>query len=90
MEALSRMFGAKKGEPPTPQMAIQKLRETEDMLNKKSEFLEKKIDQENALIKKHGLKNKRGERYATTTYIYMHQARPLNYTSLCSVSCMGE
>ncbi|XP_003382530.1 PREDICTED: charged multivesicular body protein 4b-like [Amphimedon queenslandica] len=60
MEALARMFGAKKGEPPTPQMAIQKLRETEEMLNKKSEFLEKKIDQENALIKKHGLKNKRG------------------------------
>lgn len=61
MEALARMFGAKKGEPPTPQMAIQKLRETEEMLNKKSEFLEKKIDQETAIIKKNGLKNKRGK-----------------------------
>lgn len=61
MEALAKMFGAKKGEAPSPQMAIQKLRETEEMLNKKSEFLEKKIDSESSLIKKHGLKNKRGE-----------------------------
>lgn len=60
MEALARMFGAKKGEPPSPQMAIQKLRETEEMLNKKSEFLEKKIEQETAIVKKNGMKNKRG------------------------------
>lgn len=59
--ALARVFGAKKGEPPSPQVAIQKLRETEEMLNKKSEYLEKKIDQEAALAKKHGLKNKRGK-----------------------------
>ena len=49
-------------EPPTTQMAIQKLRETEKMLNTKSEFLEEKIDQETALVKKHGMKNKRGEK----------------------------
>ena len=59
--ALARMFGAKKGEPPSPQMAIQKLRETEEMLNKKSEYLEKKIEQETALARKNGLKNKRGK-----------------------------
>ena len=58
--ALARVFGSKKGEPPSPQAAIQKLRETEEMLNKKSEYLEKKIDGEAALAKKHGLKNKRG------------------------------
>lgn len=60
--ALAKMFGAKKGEPPTPQMAITKLRETEEMLNKKSEFLEKKIDQETAQVKKNGMKNKRGKK----------------------------
>lgn len=40
-------------------MAIQKLRETEEMLGKKSEFLEKKIGKEMAAAKKHGMKNKR-------------------------------
>ena len=59
--ALARVFGAKKGEPPSPQLAIQKLRETEEMLNKKSEYLEKKIDSEALIAKKHGLKNKRGD-----------------------------
>ena len=59
--ALAKIFGTgKKGEPPSPQMAIQKLRETEEMLSKKSEFLEKKIDQELKSAKKHGMKNKRG------------------------------
>ena len=58
--ALARIFGGKKGEPPTPQMAIQKLRETEEMLSKKTDFLEKKIEKEHELAKKHGLKNKRG------------------------------
>ena len=61
--ALARIFGSgKKGEPPSPQQAIQKLRETEGMLSKKSEFLEKKIENELAAAKKHGMKNKRGER----------------------------
>ena len=62
MEIISRIFGnGKKGEPPSPQQAIQKLRETEEMLSKKSEFLEKKIEKELAAAKKHGMKNKRGE-----------------------------
>lgn len=58
---LAKMFGGgKKGEPPSPQQAIQKLRETEEMLSKKSEYLEKKIERELALAKKSGMKNKRG------------------------------
>jgi len=60
--ALAKIFGTgKKGEPPSPQQAIQKLRETEDMLSKKSEFLEKKIEKEMQAVRKNGMKNKRGE-----------------------------
>lgn len=44
---------------PSPQEAIHKLRETEEMLTKKQAYLEQKIDQELALAKKHGTKNKR-------------------------------
>ena len=56
------MFSSgKKGESgPSPQVAIQKLRETEEVLNKKSEYLEKEIEKETALARKHGMKNKRG------------------------------
>ena len=61
--ALAKVFGSKnsKGETPSPQEAISKLRETEDMLNRKSEFLEKKIEEHAALAKKHGMKNKKGK-----------------------------
>ena len=63
MSFLQKMFGSggkdNKGEPTTGQ-AIQKLRETEEMLIKKQEFLEKKIDQELEIAKKNGTKNKRG------------------------------
>ncbi|XP_047424856.1 charged multivesicular body protein 4c [Mugil cephalus] len=44
---------------PSPQEAIHRLRETEEMLTKKQEYLEKRIEQELALAKKHGTKNKR-------------------------------
>jgi charged multivesicular body protein 4 len=55
------VFGGKKGEkPPTTGEAIQKLRETEEMLMKKQDFLEKKIEQEIAIARKNGTKNKRG------------------------------
>ena len=58
---ISRMFGGSKSDKaPSPQDAIQKLRETEDMLLKKSDFLEKKIDQERSTAKKNAAKNKRG------------------------------
>lgn len=54
-------FGSskKKEVAPTTQDAIQKLRDTEEMLTKKSEFLEKKISQELSVAKKAGTKNKR-------------------------------
>lgn len=45
---------------PTPQEALHKLRETEEMLTKKQDYLENKIQQEIAIAKKNGTKNKRG------------------------------
>ncbi|KAG8240240.1 hypothetical protein J437_LFUL004700 [Ladona fulva] len=60
MSFLGKMFGGKKGDKPmSTGDAIQKLRETEDLLIKKQEFLEKKIETELATAKKHGTKNKR-------------------------------
>ncbi|XP_008291224.1 charged multivesicular body protein 4b [Stegastes partitus] len=61
MSSFMRLFGGggKGGKAPTPQEAIQKLRETEEMLAKKQEFLEKKIDHELMTAKKNGTKNKR-------------------------------
>ena len=61
MSLLAKLFGGKKGEKaPSPQEAIQRLREVEEMLQKKSDFLEKKIEGEIAVARKHGTKNKRG------------------------------
>ncbi|KAK2554776.1 Charged multivesicular body protein 4b [Acropora cervicornis] len=55
-----KIFGGKnKEQPPTTQEAIQKLRSTEEMLTKKSEFLEKKIDAETDTARKNASKNKR-------------------------------
>lgn len=51
---------------PSPQEAIHKLRETEEMLTKKQEYLEKKIEQEIMIAKKNGTKNKRGKVYIQT------------------------
>uniref|UniRef100_A0A3Q0S9R5 Uncharacterized protein n=1 Tax=Amphilophus citrinellus TaxID=61819 RepID=A0A3Q0S9R5_AMPCI len=45
---------------PSPQEAIHRLRETEEMLTKKQDYLEKRIEQEIAIARKHGTKNKRG------------------------------
>ncbi|XP_044520325.1 charged multivesicular body protein 4b [Gracilinanus agilis] len=64
MSMFGKLFGAGAGKSggkggPTPQEAIQRLRDTEEMLSKKQEFLEKKIEQELASAKKHGTKNKR-------------------------------
>jgi len=64
MSLFGKLFGGgggKGGKGPTPQEAIQKLRETEEMLAKKQDFLEKKIDTELVTAKKNGTKNKRGE-----------------------------
>lgn len=59
--SLASIFGSKKKKEaaPTAGEAIQKLRETEDMLTKKSDFLEKKIEQEILTAKKNGKTNKR-------------------------------
>lgn len=64
MSIFGKLFGSggKGGKGPTAQEAIQKLRETEEMLAKKQDFLEKKIDQELMTAKKNGTKNKRGEK----------------------------
>lgn len=60
MSFFTNIFGGKKGEKgPTTGEAIQKLRETEDMLIKKQEFLEKKIEQEIVTAKQNAQKNKR-------------------------------
>lgn len=60
MSFFTKMFGGKKEPNVTTGEAIQKLRETENMLIKKQEFLEHKIEEELAKAKKHGTKNKRG------------------------------
>lgn len=66
MSFFTKVFGGKK-EPiaPSTAEAIQKLRETEDMLIKKQDFLESKIELEIQTAKKHGTKNKRGILFVT-------------------------
>lgn len=60
MSVLQRIFGGKNKENiPTTEDAIQKLKQTEEMLEKKQEYLEKKIDVENTTAKKHAKTNKR-------------------------------
>ena len=61
MSFFGKIFGTgKKGDAaPTTGEAIQKLRETEEMLMKKQEFLEKKIDQELDIARKNAKTNKR-------------------------------
>jgi len=60
MSFFKKIFGdGKTDKTPSPQEGIQRLREVEEMLMKKSDFLEKKIDGELATAKKSGTKNKR-------------------------------
>ncbi|KAF5291324.1 hypothetical protein FQA39_LY03475 [Lamprigera yunnana] len=60
MSFFGKLFGGKKDEKQiTTGEAIQKLRETEEMLIKKQEFLEKKIEMEMDVAKKNATKNKR-------------------------------
>jgi len=60
MSFFTKVFGGKKeAAAPTTAEAIQKLRETEEMLNKKQDFLESKIEQEIQTAKKNGTKNRR-------------------------------
>lgn len=75
MSFFSKMFGGKKEATITTGDAIQKLRETENMLQKKQEYLEKKVDEELALAKKNGTKNKRGKDPPCTGLVAGWQAR---------------
>jgi hypothetical protein len=65
MSLIAKLFGTSKdkGKVPSPQEAIQRLREIEEMLNKKNEYLEKKIEEELHTAKKNATKNKRGALY---------------------------
>lgn len=63
MSLLSRLFGGGKASAAksmSPADAIQRLREVEEMLEKKQQFLEKKVEAELESAKKNGTKNKRG------------------------------
>ena len=60
MSFFGKMFSGKKGEAaPTTGEAIQKLRETEEMLIKKQNFLEAKVEAETATARKNAKTNKR-------------------------------
>ncbi|XP_033116279.1 charged multivesicular body protein 4b-like [Anneissia japonica] len=58
--SFSKIFGGKKKEQaPSTGEAIQRLRQTEEMLNKKQDFLEKKITEELKTARNKGTKDKR-------------------------------
>ena len=59
MSGFMKLFGGSKGKPPNTQEAIQRLCDTKEMLEKKSDYLEKKIENEIKTAKHHGTKNKR-------------------------------
>ncbi|CAI4229237.1 unnamed protein product [Auanema sp. JU1783] len=59
MGLFGNVFGKKQEPAPTTQDAIQKLREQEEMLIKKQDFLEKKCQEEVSNARQHGTKNKR-------------------------------
>ena len=62
MSVFKSMFAKNsKEKAPSPQEAIQKIRDVEDLLNKKSQYLEKKIEGELDTARKNGTKNKRGK-----------------------------
>ena len=58
----ARIFGSKSNgsKAPTSQEAIQKLLEIEELLRKRQDVLEKKIEDELTTAKTNGVKNKRG------------------------------
>ncbi|TFK10905.1 caspase recruitment domain-containing protein 11 [Platysternon megacephalum] len=65
MSKIGKLFkGGGPGRPkgragPTPQEALARLRETEEMLTKKQEYLETRIQRELTAAKQHGTRNKR-------------------------------
>lgn len=62
MSFFKNIFGGKKADAaPTASESIQKLRDTENMLLKKQEFLEQKVEAETKIAKENATSNKRGE-----------------------------
>lgn len=63
MSLFGKIFGSKSNsnKAPTPQEAIQKLLDIEDLLRKRQDVLERKIDDELKTAKTNGVKNKRGK-----------------------------
>uniref|UniRef100_A0A1I7S301 Charged multivesicular body protein 4b n=2 Tax=Bursaphelenchus xylophilus TaxID=6326 RepID=A0A1I7S301_BURXY len=59
MSVFSNLFSKKKEVTPSTQDALQTLRNTEEMLLKKQEYIENKIEQELKTARQHGTKNKR-------------------------------
>ncbi|XP_073406694.1 charged multivesicular body protein 4c isoform X2 [Dendrobates tinctorius] len=53
----------------SPQEALFRLRETEEMLTKKQEYLEKKIEHELATARRHGTKDKRALYYRRNVFL---------------------
>jgi charged multivesicular body protein 4 len=61
MNILKNLFGKNENEkPPTTEEAIQKLLEIEDLLKKRSDLLENKIDEQVNIAKKNAATNKKG------------------------------
>lgn len=73
-----RLFGKPK-QPPSPADAIQRLRETLDLLEKREKYLEKKIDSELALAKKNAKSNKRGTLNQKTLFSNFSRLFSMNY-----------
>lgn len=67
MSFFGKLFGGKKEEAPSTSDAIQKLRETQDLLTKKQEYLEKQIDDCLLTARKNASKNKRRKSTAQKT-----------------------
>jgi hypothetical protein len=69
MSMFAKLFGKGSNEKaPTPQEAIQKLLEIEDLMRKRQDVLETKIENELKIAKQNGLKNKRSD-YTTLHFL---------------------
>lgn len=62
MSFLKKVFGRKNKEPvPSTEKSIEELQNTEEILHKKSAFLEEKIQHEQNIAKENASKNKRSK-----------------------------
>ena len=62
MSLFGKIFGnknSKSNETPSPQEAIQRIREVEELLEKRSALIEKKIEEQVNIARENGIKNKR-------------------------------